>query len=104
METPVYQVCFSPEFEEKFSSLPADIQAAAGKAIQKLLRQLDCTVMRSVLPPYWAFYALSNHSYRNHSEEKKILLPCLIGTHNKSKKETESSFEKPSHALSPLKS
>lgn len=44
MATPVYQVRFSPEFEEKFNSLPADIPAAAGKAIQKLLQGLHTSI------------------------------------------------------------
>lgn len=56
MATEVYQVRFSPEFEENFNSLPADIQATAGKAIRKLLQGLHTSIRlhrySSVLPPY----------------------------------------------------
>jgi len=91
MATPVYQVSFSPEFEEKFNSLPVDIQAAAGKAIQKLLQGLHTSIRlhsyASVQPPYWVFDALSNHSYQISCRREENTFTLLdIGTHKQIEK------------------
>ena len=64
--------------------------------------QLDCTVMRVFSRHIGSSMHYLIIATRYHAEEKKILLPCLTSALiNKSKKEAESNFEKPSHALSP---